>query len=90
MSNGQILCIGNAIVDVIARSTDDFLAGRGLDKGSMRLIDEEGLAAKEATAKAMEQVSGPVVATTAVLLAPFTSVTRKVKPSAPLKSASGV
>ncbi|MEA1072691.1 adenosine kinase [Sphingomonas sp. LY160] len=36
----DVLCIGNAIVDVIADSTDDFLGAQGLDKGSMRLIDE--------------------------------------------------
>jgi sugar/nucleoside kinase (ribokinase family) len=37
----DVLCIGNAIVDVIAAATDDFLAQEGLDKGSMRLIDAE-------------------------------------------------
>ena len=35
----DILGIGNAIVDVLARADDDFLAARGLDKGGMRLID---------------------------------------------------
>ena len=37
----DVLCIGNAIVDVIADATDDFLAREGLVKGSMRLIDAE-------------------------------------------------
>ena len=37
----DVLCIGNAIVDVIADADDAFLSGRGLDKGSMRLIDED-------------------------------------------------
>jgi len=36
-----VLCIGNAIVDVIADATDEFLAEEGLVKGSMRLIDAE-------------------------------------------------
>ena len=36
----DVLCIGNAIVDVITDADDAFLAGQGLDKGSMRLIDE--------------------------------------------------
>ena len=36
----DVLCIGNAIVDVIADADDAFLAEQGLDKGSMRLIDE--------------------------------------------------
>ncbi|WP_114229153.1 MULTISPECIES: adenosine kinase [Sphingomonas] len=36
----DVLCIGNAIVDVIADADDAFLAAQGLTKGSMRLIDE--------------------------------------------------
>ncbi|MBY0337535.1 MAG: adenosine kinase [Acetobacteraceae bacterium] len=35
----DILGIGNAIVDVLARADDAFLAARGLPKGGMRLID---------------------------------------------------
>src|SRR5215213_6432952 len=35
----DVLTIGNAMVDVIAEATDDFLAAEGLTKGSMRLID---------------------------------------------------
>jgi len=37
----DVLCIGNAIVDVIANCDDAFLAAEGLTKGSMRLIDAE-------------------------------------------------
>jgi sugar/nucleoside kinase (ribokinase family) len=37
----DVLAIGNAIVDVIANATDDFLEAEGLTKGSMRLIDAE-------------------------------------------------
>ncbi len=37
----DVLCIGNAIVDVIADADDDFLDAEGLTKGSMRLIDAE-------------------------------------------------
>lgn len=36
----DIVGIGNAIVDVIAPSDDDFLIAHGLHKGTMRLIDE--------------------------------------------------
>ena len=36
----DVLGIGNAIVDVIARTEDDFLIRNNLAKGSMRLIDE--------------------------------------------------
>lgn len=37
----DVLCIGNAIVDVIANADDEFLTREGLVKGSMRLIDAE-------------------------------------------------
>ncbi len=37
----DIIAIGNAIVDVIARADDAFIAAEGVDKGSMRLIDTE-------------------------------------------------
>src|SRR6185503_14212080 len=37
----DVLCIGNAIVDVIADATDEFLHREGLVKGTMRLIDAE-------------------------------------------------
>jgi sugar/nucleoside kinase (ribokinase family) len=37
----DVLAIGNAIVDVIAETDDDFLEREGLTKGSMRLIDAE-------------------------------------------------
>ena len=36
----DVVGIGNAIVDVIARAEDDFLVGHGLHKGGMALIDE--------------------------------------------------
>ena len=39
-SSFDVLCIGNAIVDVIARVGEDFVAQHGLVKGSMNLIDE--------------------------------------------------
>src|SRR3954470_12240839 len=35
----NVLCIGNAIVDVIADASDQFLHDEGLTKGTMRLID---------------------------------------------------
>ena len=37
----DVAAIGNAIVDVIAPSSDDFLADEGLAKGAMALIDED-------------------------------------------------
>jgi sugar/nucleoside kinase (ribokinase family) len=37
----DVLCIGNAIVDVLADADDAFLTKQNLHKGSMRLIDED-------------------------------------------------
>jgi len=37
----DVVGIGNAIVDIIARCDDDFIAAEGLAKGGMRLIDAE-------------------------------------------------
>ena len=48
----DVLCIGNAIVDVIADADDAFLSKQGLDKGSMHLIDEQ-------QAVRLYQVMGP-------------------------------
>jgi sugar/nucleoside kinase (ribokinase family) len=36
----DVLAIGNAIVDILASTEDDFLVGEGLSKGTMHLIDE--------------------------------------------------
>jgi sugar/nucleoside kinase (ribokinase family) len=39
MSDYDVLCVGNAIVDIIARCEDDFLVANGIIKGAMNLID---------------------------------------------------
>ncbi len=57
---GLVLVIGIVVDDAIV-----------VVENTMRLIDEEKLSAKEATAKAMVQITGPVIATTLVLLAVF-------------------
>ena len=57
---GIVLAIGIVVDDAIV-----------VVENTMRLIDDEGLPPKEAAAKAMEQVTGPVIATTLVLLAVF-------------------
>ncbi len=36
----DVVCIGNALVDVLAKADDAFLATHGIPKGSMTLIDE--------------------------------------------------
>ena len=48
----DVLGIGNAIVDVIARAEDDFLLRHGMHKGTMALIDE-------ARAEAIYDAMGP-------------------------------
>jgi len=50
----DVLGIGNAIVDVLARTEDDFLIKQKMHKGSMQLIDE-------ARAQAIYDAMGPAV-----------------------------
>ncbi len=67
----DVLGIGNAIVDVIARTEDDFLVQHGMRKGTMTLIDEP-CAEKiyDAMGPAIE-ISGGSAANTMVGLASF-------------------
>ena len=65
----DVLCIGNAIVDVIADATDDFLAAQRLDKGSMRLIDEAEAVRLYAEMGPGREVSGGSAGNTAAGLA---------------------
>jgi len=67
----DVLGIGNAIVDVIARAEDDFLVVQGMHKGAMALIDEARAAAiYEAMGPAVES-SGGSAANTIVGVASF-------------------
>ncbi len=61
----DVLAIGNAIVDVIAAADDTFLAAEGLDKGSMRLIDEDEATLLYAKMGAAKEMSGGSAANTA-------------------------
>ena len=65
----DVLCIGNAIVDVIADATDAFLAEQSLDKGSMRLIDEAEAVRLYAEMGPGREVSGGSAGNTAAGLA---------------------
>jgi len=61
MSTGEldVVGVGNAIVDVMAATGDDFLSRHGLVKGSMRLINEqEAQALYEAMAPTRETSGG--------------------------------
>jgi len=61
----DVLCIGNAIVDVIANADDDFLTAEGLVKGSMRLIDADEAERLYAHMGPAHQVSGGSAGNTA-------------------------
>ncbi|MEX0696745.1 MAG: adenosine kinase [Xanthobacteraceae bacterium] len=78
----DVLGIGNAIVDIIARAEDDFLVQHDMSKGTMVLIDEpRAEAIYDAMGPAME-VSGGSAANTIVGLASFgarTAFVGKVK-----------
>jgi sugar/nucleoside kinase (ribokinase family) len=54
----DIVAIGDAIVDVIASCDDDFLAERGLTKGSMRLLDPAEAEALYAAMGTARETSG--------------------------------
>src|SRR5947208_601569 len=67
----DVLGIGNAIVDVIARAEDDFLVRQNMHKGGMALIDEtRAEAIYQAMGPAME-ISGGSAANTIVGVASF-------------------
>ena len=65
----DVLAIGNAIVDVIADATDQFLAEQGLTKGTMRLIDEAESARLYALMNPGREISGGAAGNTAAGLA---------------------
>jgi sugar/nucleoside kinase (ribokinase family) len=65
----DVLCIGNAIVDVMARAEDDFLVHHDLAKGTMHLIDAERAEALYAAMGPAIEASGGSAGNTAVGLA---------------------
>jgi sugar/nucleoside kinase (ribokinase family) len=67
----DVLCIGNAIVDVIADTNDAFLSNQGLHKGSMRLIDEEEAVRLYEAMGPGREISGGSAGNTAAGLAAF-------------------
>lgn len=73
MSKDQmdVVGIGNAIVDVLAETTDSFLDSAGLVKGSMSLIDAEQAEALYRGLDAPMECSGGSAANTIVGLASF-------------------
>jgi adenosine kinase len=67
----DVLGIGNAIVDVIARTEDDFLVKHGMHKGTMALIDEARAAAIYDSMGPAIEVSGGSGANTIAGVASF-------------------
>lgn len=67
----DVLGFGNAIVDVIARTEDDFLLRHGMNKGAMTLIDERQAEAIYAAMGSAVTISGGSAANTIAGVANF-------------------
>ena len=67
----DVLGIGNAIVDVIARTDDDFLVAQNMQKGGMALIDEARATAIYAAMGPAVEISGGSAANTIAGVASF-------------------
>jgi len=67
------LCIGNAIVDVLARVEDSFLTKHALTKGMMRLIDEQAADQLYGDMGPAIEISGGSAGNTAAGIASFGS-----------------
>lgn len=62
----DVLCVGNAIVDVLAYADEEFLAAHNLSKGTMRLVDGTEAAALYTVLPPGIEASGGSAANTAV------------------------
>ena len=67
----DIIGIGNAIVDIIGRCDDDFLAKHDAPKGHMRLVDAETIASLYADMGPAIEISGGSAANTLVGVSSF-------------------
>ncbi len=67
----DVIGIGNAIVDVLARTDDDFLVRQKMPKGSMSLIDEARAEAIYSAMGPATEISGGSAANTMVGVASF-------------------
>jgi sugar/nucleoside kinase (ribokinase family) len=65
----DVLCVGNAIVDVLAHTDDFFLEDHGMVKGSMQLTDPDRALAIYAAMPPAVEISGGSAANTAAGLA---------------------
>lgn len=62
----KIIGIGNAIVDVLCKVTDEFLSQHSLTKGTMKLVDEDEFKKLLSSLKIEETISGGSVANSIV------------------------
>ncbi len=67
----DVLGIGNAIVDILAKADDDFLVKHSMTKGAMALIDEERATAVYRAMGPATEISGGSAANTIAGLASF-------------------
>lgn len=67
----DVVGVGNAIVDVLATASDDFVAGQSLEKGSMTLIDGDRAQELYAQLESSVKASGGSAANTMVGVASF-------------------
>jgi sugar/nucleoside kinase (ribokinase family) len=67
--NPEVVTLGHAIVDVLALSEDELVAGFGLEKGTMTLIDDARAEKIYASLGPATEVSGGSAANTAACLA---------------------
>lgn len=65
----DVLGIGNALVDVLAHSTDDFLTANGISKGAMNLIDADRATDLYSRMEPAVEISGGSAANTMVGIA---------------------
>ncbi len=65
----DVIGIGNAIVDVLVHTTDEFLDSEGLIKGAMSLVDEQRSADLYAKVGPAIECSGGSAANTIAALA---------------------
>ena len=71
MKEHDVVGIGNAIVDIIGRCDDGFLAKHGCVKGSMQLVDEKAMFALYDAMGPGIEISGGSVANTMAGVASF-------------------
>src|SRR5262245_61248120 len=65
----DVVCVGNAIVDVLTHGDDEFLAAHGMTKGAMQLIEADEATGLYAAMGAGVEASGGSAGNTAAGLA---------------------